>query len=140
VVFLGFSIIAKTAIQKSPAIAINVITLLQPNVYYTCPAGKVAHVKGTVTCRFQGAGNEMRFNIAGDIVARWQPAIPAGGGTATWSDGSLLQISAGTHIPPVNTLRKFDFWLNAGEDFSTSQDSGTNAEFVVNMVVEESPA
>jgi len=140
VVFLGFNIIAKTAIQKNPEIGINVRTILQPNVYYTCPAGKVAKVKGEVTCTGLGAAAQARFLINGTIAFRWGTTgvfinITAPDGTALIHDNNNNPF-----FTPLNVFRMFDFTLNAGEDFSTDQSSGTNSEFNVFAQVVESPA
>jgi len=140
VVFLGFSIIAKTAIQKTPAIGINVRTILQPNVYYTCPAGKVARVKGSVICTGRGAAAEARFLINGVIKLRWVANVNIGGSAISHSNNSQIQFGLTTLNTPINVLKEFEFTLNAGEDFSTDQSSGTNAEFNVNAEVTESPA
>jgi len=141
VVFLGFSIIAKTAIQKNPSIGININTTLQPHVYYTCPAGKVAKVKGTVSCISTGAGAEGRFLIDGVITYRWV-LVPGGGSNYffprdldTWKDVAGVLRNA-----PINTFRSFEFTLNAGEDFNTDQDAGTNAQFKVFAEIVENPA
>jgi len=140
VVFLGFNIIAKTAIQKNPEIGINVRVVLQPNTYYTCPAGKVAKVKGEVTCTGLGAASQARFNINGTIAFRWGVTgvfinITAPDGTALIHDNNNNPFQT-----PLNVFRFFDFTLNAGEDFSTSQNSGTNSEFNVFATIIESPA
>jgi len=141
VVFLGFSIIAKTAIQKNPAIGININTTLQPHIYYTCPAGKVAKVKGRVTCVSTGAAAEGRFLVGTVIQNRWQSSV---GSSRTQAqvldtfqfadDGFVDRVTA------INTFMTFEFTLNAGENFSTDQSSGTNAQFKVFAEVLESPA
>jgi len=140
VVFLGFSIIAKTALQKNPTIGINVRTILQPNTYYTCPAGKVATVKGRVVCTGLGAAAEARFLIDGVITYRWQ-ANNTGISLVLVDNTSQIQQQNSTLVdPPINTYREFQFTLNAGESFSTDQSSGTNAEFNVFAEVTENPA
>ncbi len=138
---MGFNIIAKTAIQKTPALGINVRTILQPNIYYTCPAGKVAKVKGRVTCTGTGAAAEAHFLIDGTITYRWknlgggyvQNVIPDNTAHAFNSIGT-------DNETPTGVFKDFEFTLNAGEDFSTDQTSGTNAEFNVFAEVTESPA
>jgi len=141
VVFLGFSIIAKTAIQKTPDLGINVRIVLQPHTYYTCPAGKVARVQGRVTCTNTGAAAEARFLVNGVITNRWQNSV---GSSRTQAqvldtfqfadDGFVDRVTA------INTYMTFDFILNAGESFSSDQNAGTNAEFNVFAKVTESPS
>jgi len=140
VVFLGFSIIAKTAIQKSPVIGINTRVVIQPNVYYTCPAGKVARVKGHVVCTGLGAAAQARFLINGVIVYRWESFILNQADTTVQNTEFQVNTVGTKNETPVGGYRTFDFTLNAGEDFSTGQSSGTNSEFNVFAVIEESPA
>jgi len=71
-------IIAKNSQQKSPATEINGRVVLQPNVWYTCPTGKVATVKGKVTCTGLGAASQARCSVAGIIKYRWEAIV---GGT-----------------------------------------------------------
>jgi len=141
VVFLGFNIIAKTAIQKSPDIGINTRTVLQPNIYYTCPAGKVAKVKGRVTCTGTGAAAQGRFLIDGTITYRWENQVNPAINMPLVNDTDLFySANQGLRKTLINTYMTFEFTLNAGEDFSTDQDSGTNAEFNVFAEITESPA
>jgi len=140
VVFLGFSITAKTAIQKTPAIGINTRVVLQPNVYYTCPAGQVAKVKGRVVCTGLGAASEARFLINGTITYRWVGNNTAVAISIPDSTSQIQQQNSSRVNPPINVYREFDFTLNAGEDFSTDQNSGTNSEFNVFAEITESPA
>jgi len=133
-------IIAKNFQQKSPSVSINVRTVLQPNVYYTCPAGKVATVKGRVTCTGLGAASEGRFIVNSTIMYRWQ-----GGGTpinvsvADAAAGYFDNFAAFKHTP-LNVYRIFELTLEAGETISTDQNAGTNAEFNVFAEVVELPA
>jgi len=140
VVFLGFNIIAKTAIQKNPAIGINLRTLVQPHIYYTCPAGKVARVKGKVTCTNTGAAAEGRFLIDGTIAYRWESAVLNANNVPLVDDTAIWFAGFNQNFTLINVFRIFDFTLNAGEDFSTDQSSGTNAEFNVFAEITESPA
>jgi len=140
VVFLGFNIIAKTAIQKSNVVAINIRTIIQPNIYYTCPAGKVATVKGQVKCTGTGAASEARFVVAGIIKIRWRTGgIGANVVVTAPSTPTLIQ-NAVVFDLPVNIEMPIEFALAAGENFETTQNSGTNAEFNVYAEVTESPA
>jgi len=135
---MTISIIAKTPQQKSSKFEINGREVIQPFTWYTCPAGKVAKVKGSVVCTLTGAGAQARFSVAGTIMYRWVPAYPAG-----WNNNPLqrnvneLIGSGASSFPKVQTFQDFDVTLSAGQTIVTSQDSGTNAEFNVFAEVEE---
>jgi len=136
-------IIAKNTQQKSPVIEINGRELVQPFTWYTCPVGKIATVKGKVTCTGTGAASEARFSVAGVILLRWQ-AFVVGDVFREFAypdDMNQIRTSAGNlRNTPINILRKFDVTLSAGQTIVTSQNSGTNAEFNVFAEVNELPA
>jgi len=133
-------IIAKNTQQKSPAFEINGREIVQPFIWYTCPAGKIARVKGTVICTGFGAASQPRFSVAGVIKYRWGNTINIGSNVATWNEGDNEgQNATLLFFPPVNTERKFDVTLSAGQTIETSQNSGTNSEFNLFAEVVEKP-
>ena len=76
--------------------------VLQPTTWYTCPAGKVATVKGTVVCVDLGAGAQGQLDINGIRFANWG----AGGGTVIQQPLDLL---TGVVLPfeaNLNALQK----------------------------------
>jgi len=133
-------IVAKNTQQKSPAIAINIRTLIQPHVYYTCPVGKIAKVTGKVGCTFRGAATESRFNFAGIIMFAWVtaakktvvPAQDVGGEFGINEPRNMTTFGGGQY-------GRIDDTLMAGELISTSQNSGTNSEFNVFLEITELP-
>jgi len=132
-------IIAKNPQQKSPATEINGRVVLQPHVWYTCPVGKIAKIKGRVVCTGLGAAGEARYSQAGIIVYRWQGS-PPNLGMALPDDTSVWTNSVGTRFfPIVNMYRKIDVTLSAGQTIETNQDVGTNAEFNIFAEVIELP-
>jgi len=140
VVFLVFSIIAKTTSQKSASFGLNSRVVLQPNTWYTCPANKKAKVKGTFMCTGTGAGAQARLSVAGVIIHRWIPTFVSTADMGIQKNTDLYVDGLGvSHFPPVNTNFEFEYYLAAGETVVTSQDSGTNAEFNGNLEVTESP-
>jgi len=129
---------ALTSTQKIPEFAVNERIVLQPNTYYTCPAGKKAICKGTVVCTGTGAGAQGRFSVAGVIMFRWVVAGASPTNIAIPKDASILTgAGGGVVFPYVETIQSFDVELEAGDTIETSQDSGTNAEFNVFMKVQE---
>lgn len=130
-VSLVFSIIAKTASQKSPRIEINARTVVQPTVWYTCPAGKVAKVQGSVQCTGRGAAATANFRVSSIIVFTWDRATIA---VADYVTNPLFLTTQGAQ------MALFDVTLSAGQTIDTTQNSGTNAEFNVIASVEELPA
>jgi len=98
--------------------------VLQPVTYYTCPAGKVAIIKGTWLCDDTGAAAVVDLNAAGVSIAEVQAT---GGGT----DPNIPQDLA------EGLLFTFEVTLAATETLGVTQDSGTNANTTINAVVEE---
>jgi len=140
VVFLGFNIFAKNVIQKTPVFSINLRTTVQPTTYYTCPAGKVATVKGLVRCDDRGAAANATLEIAGINYCVWdnnlvkQPSTQGMGWDYSKFRPDNLTTQGGGQGCTV------DFVLNAGEAVITKQNSGTNASFDVFLEITESPA
>jgi len=140
VVFLGFNIIAKTAIQKENVFSINLRTTVQPTTYYTCPAGKVARVKGIVRCDDRGAAGVTTLEIAGINYCEWdkatvfQPSTQGMGWDYSKYNPQNLTTFGGGQGATVNHV------LNAGDSILTKQSSGSNASFEVFLEITESPA
>jgi len=128
VVFLGFNIFAKNVAQKSPVFAISpVSSSLQPHIWYTCPVGKVATVKGFVSCTEFGASTSGTFERITTDLAQWDLA---GCNTANEEVFSLCR----------DRPFHFEITLNAGELIRTNQNAGDNATFLMIAEVVESPA
>jgi len=103
------------------------VIVIQPNTWYTCPTGKKAIIEGTCVCQSVGAAATTDLNFAGVSHYEWQ----ASGGR---SDQNIPQDLA------VGVLVHFKVELAAGEIMQTSQNSGTNANFLLNAFVREAPA
>jgi len=113
-----------------PEFEINDRVVLQPNTWYTCPAGKKARVKGSVQCTGRGAAATADFIAAGVVMFRWV----AGTASEGWEKSPRNLNDA------VDEFALFEVDLAAGDTIVTDQDAGTNAEFNVWACVKESPA
>lgn len=118
---------ALNAVQKIPEQQILGIIVVQPHVWYTCPAGRKAIIEGTCVCQSTGAAATADLNFAGVSHAEWQAA---GGRT----DDNIPQDMA------IRVKFTFKVELAAGETMQTSQNSGTNANFLLNAFVRETAA
>lgn len=124
-------IISRNQSQKLSGIAINQRdTSGHPITYYTCPAGQKARCKGTIVCTGTGAAATVDLVVAGEIMFRWI----VGGFVASYLDAPR---TLGT---TNDQAAQFDFFLAAGETVVSAQNTGSNAEVNMFMVVEESPA
>jgi len=118
-------IIARNTLQQT-----NTRALFQQNVsahpitYYTCPAGKIARISGVWNCLDTGAAAVVDLIGAGVSIAEVQAS---GGGT----DINIPQDLA------ENLNFPFEIWLEATETLVTAQDSGTNANTIINAKIEE---
>jgi len=121
-----------SGVQKIPEFEINGRVVLQPNTWYTCPAGKKAVVSGRIQCTGRGAAATATFTIAGVIMFEW---TNAGAGTL---DADITPRALGT-----GGGGQFGFFegieLSAGDTIVTSQNSGTNAEFNLWAKIQETP-
>lgn len=120
------------AVQKIPENAINDRVVLQPNTWYTCPAGQKARVKGCVQCTDRGAAATADFIVAGVVMFRWS--------RSTGSPLSYLDNPRTLTTASGGQFAEFEVDLAAGDTIVTDQDSGTNAEFNVWAKVQETPA
>jgi len=118
-------IISRNQIQKT-----NKRTLFQqdtashPITYYTCPTGKIAMVIGTWICDDTGAAATVDLVSAGISIAEVQAS---GGGT----DINIPQdLAEGLLFP-------FTANLVAGETLVTAMNTGTNANTIISVVIEE---
>jgi len=119
-------VISRNPIQKSNERQLLQNDVLQPTTYYTCPAGKIARIVGTWLCSDTGAAAVVDLNAGGLSIAEVQAT---GGGT----DPNIPQdLAEGLLFP-------FDVTLIATETLDVTQDSGTNANTLINAVVTESP-
>ncbi len=116
--------------QKITEFEVNGREVLQPFIWYTCPAGKKAIVSGRVQCTGRGAAATANFSIAGVIMFEWV----TGTGSLGWEMGPR-----GLN-DNVDEFALFDgIELSAGDTVVTDQSTGTNAEFNVWMKVQETP-
>jgi len=125
-------VISRNQVQKIPTIEINGRVVLQPNTWYTCPAGKKAIVKGSVQCTGLGTAADASFESAGVVQFRWDQS-----GAVT---GSYIDVPRGLTVADGGQFAFFEIELIATEFIRTIQNSGTNAEFNVWATVLETPA
>lgn len=118
--------VPRNSSQKSTAsIGINVRKILSPFIFYTCPVGKKAVIRGTALCDSTGAAATVDLRVAGISIAEWQAA----GGVPNPNVPQDLEL--GTEF-------RFEVQLNAGETLLYDQNSGTNASINVNISIQES--
>lgn len=117
----------RNIVQQINEIQILGVIVIQPNTWYTCPTGKKAIIEGTCVCQNVGAAATTDLNFAGVSHAEWQAA----GGR---SDDNIPQDLA------VGVKFTFKVELVAGEIMQTSQNTGTNANFLLNAFVREANA
>jgi len=99
--------------------------VIQPTVWYTCPTGKIAILKGICTCVDTGAAADASLNAQGVRIAHWL----ATGGVTDIND-PLTGFKESIVYP-------FQIELSAGGTIETVQDSGTNAQFKLQAEIEE---
>jgi len=116
-------------VQKIPEFEINDRIVLQPHIWYTCPAGKKAVVTGRVQCTGLGAAANASFVFAGVVMFRWLV-------TALSHDylTAPRELSVGD-----SQFAEFSEELSAGDTIETIQSTGTNSEFNVWAKVQETP-
>lgn len=115
---------ALNQVQKIPEIQILGVIVIQPHTWYTCPAGRKAIIEGTCVCQNAGAAATLDLNFAGTSHYEWQAV---GGRT----DENIPQDLA------LSVLVHFKVELAAGETMQTSQNTGTNGNFLLNAFVRE---
>lgn len=127
-------VISRNQAQKISSVEINGRVVLQPNTWYTCPAGKKAIVKGRVQCTSRGAAANADFNAAGVLMFSWNNVSSPSANT-TWETAprALTTLNGGQ-------FALFEVELAAGETITTTQNTGTNAEFNLWASVTETPA
>jgi len=118
-------VISRNNIQKTNKRVTGLVNdVVQPTTWYTCPTGKIAIVKGTCQCVDTGAGANGTLSFAGVIYATW---------LAAGCDNSPDRLATLCELITIN----FTAYLAAGETIITDQDSGTNAQFKVQLEIEE---
>jgi len=118
-------IVARNQIQKTNKRTIVWTNdTVQPTTWYTCPTGKIAICKGQVSCIDTGAAATGNFQVGGIIMAIW---AATGGDVAVLLPTDLAE----------NVLFPFEVNLEAGDTIVTDQSSGTNAQFKLQMMIEE---
>jgi hypothetical protein len=114
--------VSKNQVQTIPNLPVNGRFVVQPHVWYVCPAGKKAIIKGTAVCTGLGAAASVRLNAATIRIVEWNTAAP-------FNDKQL----------PINTYFAFEIQLQAGQGIDTDQDVGTNGEVNITASVQETP-
>jgi len=107
-----------------------------PIVWYTCPAGKKAIIKGFVRCVDRGAAANASFEAGGIVLAIWNNvsnSAAAAGNNAQEQPENLSTFAGGMSFP-------IDVELTAGQTIRGIQNSGSNAQFKINVKVKELPA
>ena len=107
-------IIPRNTIQKIPEIVLNTRLVTTVLIFYTCPTGKKAVIKGMAMCTGLGAAAEVRLEADGVEVINWVAAS-------------------------VDDAKFFECALNAGETLAKDQNSGTNGEVNVSSRILETP-
>jgi len=108
------TIISRNPIQKIPTTALNVREVGATLIFYTCPTGKKATIKGSAMCTGLGAAAEVRLEANGIEIINWVAAT-------------------------VDDAINFECSLEAGETLAKDQNSGTNGEVNVTASILETP-
>jgi len=124
-------IVSRNQAQKIQSFEINDRVVLQPHVWYVCPTGKKAIVKGSIACTGTGAGANADLLVASEIMFRW---LTAGAFIESYVNAPRT-LGAG-----ISQMAFFEFELSAGDEMETVQNTGTNAEFNVWAEVVETDA
>jgi len=136
---LVFSLIAKNSAQKLNLLVVNGRETTQPHTWYTCPAGKIAKIKGNFVCTGTGAAATATLAVAGVIIHRWQASSTTANMALVRNTDQYYDNGGVLQNPPVNVIQDVSFALAAGETIVTDQSSGTNAEFNGFLEIAESP-
>jgi len=119
-------IISRNQIQKSNKRTREWSTSTTSETFYTCPAGKIASIKGRMVCTAFGASTEVDLQVAGIAIATWIFS-PVGTG---------IDINFPEDLA-VNFVYPFVAELTAGDTLATVQNSGTNASNKLQFIIEE---
>jgi len=130
-------IISKNISQSLAERNIILNTTTTPFIYYTCPVGKRASIKGWVRCVDRGGASNCSFEAAGVVMWIWN----TNAGHQSISDHpaytertQAMTTSSGGDIAMV------DLVLEAGQFIRVIQNAFTNAQFKCNFKVKELPA
>lgn len=118
---------ALNSVQKIPETGLIANVVVQPNIIYTCPAGKKAILNGKIWCVNVGAAAQVYLNAAGIRICIWQ----AVGGDLNENRPENLAVNVAFTIK--------DITLSATQTLDTSQDAGANAQIKHNIKVLELP-
>jgi len=113
-------IVARNTIQGIPTTELNTRLVGATLIFYTCPTGKKALIKGQSVCTGLGAATNVRLEADGIAVLRW--------------DNSAVEALQ------IDISKPFEIQLAAGETLAKAQNSGTNGEVNVNASILETPA
>jgi len=117
------TVVVRNQVQKTNKRMIALeLDVTMPRTWYTCPAGKVAIVKGTTVCQNTGAAATATLAFAGVIHATW---LATGGSNVLLDDLS------------EDFVLEWTAFLDGGDTIITDQNTGTNAEFKFQAEVEE---
>jgi len=119
-------VVSRNQIQKTNKRTIEWQSSVVSATFYTCPSGKIASIKGRMTCTAFGAATEVDLKVAGIAIATWKNT-PAGTGIDINFPEDLAK----------NMLYPFEAELTSGDTIATVQNSGTNASNKIQMVIEE---
>lgn len=114
-------------LQRMVEIPLNNRTVVQPTVWYTCPAGKRALITGQCKLDNYGAASAVYFQVNSAVIHEFNI------NDKTYNGSSYIQHQS-------YRTRSFQVELGAGDQLKTTQDIGTNAEFNVNAKILELPA
>jgi len=118
-------VVARNQVQKTnKRTLIDQATSGYPITDYTCPTGKIAVIKGDCICTSTGAAATVDLVAGGISQCEWQFS---GGGT----DPNVPQEL------DTGVLFRFEVHLAAGETLQRTQNTGTNANTTINIVIEE---
>lgn len=123
----SFDVPRNSSQKVSASFGINLRTTTTPYSIYICPAGKKAHIKGTVECDSTGAAINADLIVSNISVAEWQ----ATGGRD--DQNKPQELSTGVRF-------NVDVRMNELTQMELEQTTGTNASFRVNLTIEESSA
>jgi len=127
--------VSTNSVSTIPETPIILNTILTPAVFYTCPAGKKAKIKGQVRCVDRGAAANASFEAGGIVLAIWNTnvALTTGAFNQDTTPEGLTTANGGMNY-------SIDVELTAGQTIRGIQNSGTNSQFKINAKVQESPA
>jgi len=108
--------VALNSVQKLPEIDLKGNEVVQPHVWYTCPAGKKAIVQGRAMCSNLGAATEVDLDAGTLTQLRWSTT----GVANALQEGRLLDLL-------ITRFGPFEVELTALQTLESNQNAGSNA-------------